>query len=102
MQRPAVARGLDRGDKGRMPASAAPGPSAGALAADLGVVDLDARAGGAKPVTPVALEHGLHQLVLHPPGSPGRDPEPPAQLDAGQALLALGEQVLRVTSVKLV
>ena len=66
------------------------------------VVDLDARASGAELVTTVALEHGLHQLVLHPPGSPGRDPEPPAQLDAGQALLALGEQVLRVTSVKLV
>jgi hypothetical protein len=64
-------------------ATAATGPFAGALAADVSVVDLDPRAGGAELVTTVALEHGLHQLMLKPPGSVGRDPKPPAQLDVG-------------------
>ena len=39
-----------------MAATAAPGPFAGALAADVSVVDLDPRAGGAELVTTVALE----------------------------------------------
>ena len=49
--------------------------------------------GGAQLVTAVALDHRLHQLVLDPPGGVGRNPEPAAQLDVGQALLALGEQM---------
>src|SRR5271155_2042338 len=85
--------GLDGDDKRGVAATTAPGPFAGALAADVSVVDLDPRAGGAELVTTVSLKHGLHQLVLHPPGSVGRDPQPPAQLDAGYSLLALGEQM---------
>src|SRR5215469_14899478 len=85
--------GSDRDDKRGVAATAAPGPFAGALAADVSVVDLDPRASGAELVTTVALEHGLHQLVLKPPGSVGRDPKPPAQLDAGYSLLALAKQV---------
>src|SRR5271169_4649896 len=65
----------------------------GALAADVSVVDLDPRAGGAELVTPIALEHGLHPLVLKPPGSVSRDPKPPAQLDVGYSLLALAKQM---------
>src|SRR3954465_8992287 len=57
----------------------------GALAADIGVIDLDPRPGGAHLVTAVAFDHCLHQLVLDPPGSIGRNPEPPAQLDIGQS-----------------
>src|SRR6202008_4175737 len=72
---------------------AALGPLAGALAANISVVDLDPRAGGAELVTPVAREHGLHQLVLKPPGSVGRDPKPPAQLDVGYSLLTLAKQM---------
>jgi len=83
MQRPAISGGLDRDDKGRVTASAAPGAFAGALAADVSVVDLDPRAGSAKLVTPIPLDHGLHQLVLNAPGGVGRDPEPPAQFDVG-------------------
>src|SRR5271170_8066159 len=41
----------------------------------------------------VLLEHGLHQLVLKPPSGVGRDPQPPAQLDVGDALLALAKQM---------
>jgi hypothetical protein len=76
-----------------MTAPTAPGAFAGALTADIGVVDLDPRPGGAKHVTAVAFDHSLHQLVLDPPGGVGRDPEPAAQLDVGQALLALSQQV---------
>src|SRR3979490_2626834 len=67
-------------------------PSPGARRADIGVVDLDPRPAGTKLVAAIALDHGLHQLVLDSPGGVGRDPQPPAQLDVGQAFLALGEQ----------
>ena len=93
VQRPTVRRGLDRHDKGRVAAPTAPGAFAGALAADIGVVDLDPRSAGAKLIAAVAFDHRLHQLVLDPPGGIGRNPEPPAQLDVGQALLALGQQM---------
>jgi len=74
-------------------ASAPPSAFAGALAANIGVVDLDPGPGGAKLVTAVAFDHRLHQLVLDPPSGIGRDPESPTQLDIGQPLLALGQQM---------
>ena len=67
--RPTVIGGLNRDNKRGVAAPAASGPFAGTLAADVSVVDLDARASSAGLVTTVALEHGLHQLVLKPPGS---------------------------------
>src|SRR5580700_1824206 len=76
-----------------MTAPAPPGAFASALAADIGVVDLDPGPGSAKLVTAVTLDHRLHQLVLDPPSGVGRDPEPATQLDVGQALLALSQQV---------
>ena len=76
-----------------MTSPTAPGALPGALAADIGVIDLDPRPGGAQLVAAVAFDHCLHQLVLDPPGSIGRNPEPPAQLDIGQPLLALSEQM---------
>src|SRR5271169_6231691 len=93
VERPSVIGGLDRDDKRGVAATAAPGPFAGALATDVSVVDLDPRSGGAELVTTVTLEHGLHQLVLKPPSGVGRDPKPPAQLDVGDALLALAKQM---------
>jgi hypothetical protein len=93
VQRPTVRRGLDRHDEARVAPPTAPDAFTGALAADIGVVDFDPRPAGAKLVAAIALDHGLHQLVLDPPGGIGRDPQPPAQLDVGQALLALGEQM---------
>src|SRR5260370_23241180 len=89
VQWPAVRGGLDRNDERRVAAPAAPDTFAGALAADIGVVDLDPRTAGTKRVTALALDHGLHQLVLDPPGGIGRDPQPPAQLEGGHAFLAL-------------
>src|SRR3954465_13659547 len=76
-----------------MTSPAAPGALPGALAPHIGVIDLDPRPGGAQLVAAVAFDHCLHQLVLDPPGSIGRDPKPPAQLDIGQPLLALSEQM---------
>src|ERR1051325_2960560 len=76
-----------------MAAPTTPGAFAGALTADIGVVDLDPRPAGAKLVAAVPLDPRLHQLVLNPPGGIGRDPQSPAQLDVGQPFLALGEQM---------
>jgi hypothetical protein len=74
-------------------ASAAPGAVTSALAADIRVVDLDPRAGGAQLVTAITFEHRLHQLVLKPPGGVCRNAEPPSQLDIGEVFLALGEKM---------
>src|SRR5208282_6695352 len=87
VQRASIRGCLDRNDKGRVAAPTAPAAFAGTLAADIGIVDLDPRAAGAKLVTAVAFDHRLHQLVLNPPGSIGRNPPPAAQLDIGQPLL---------------
>src|SRR5271163_4625362 len=51
------------------------------------------RACSGRPSSEVALAHGLHQLVLKPPSGVGRDPKPPAQLDVGDAFLALAKQM---------
>jgi hypothetical protein len=83
VQRPAIRGGLHCNDKRRMTAPAPPGAFASALAADIGVVDLDPGPGSAKLVTAVTLDHRLHQLVLDPPSGIGRDPEPATQLDVG-------------------
>ena len=56
VQRPTVRGGLDRDDKRRVSAATATGPFADALAADVSLVDLDPRAGGAELVTTVSLE----------------------------------------------
>jgi hypothetical protein len=48
-------------------ASTPPSAFARALAANIGVVDLDPGPGGAKLVTAVAFDHRLHQLGLGPP-----------------------------------
>jgi hypothetical protein len=71
VQRSTVIGRLDCGDERSVSTSAAPRALTGPLAADIRVVDLDARAAGAELVTTVTLEHGLHQLVLNAPGSVG-------------------------------
>src|SRR4051795_4791682 len=63
------------------------------LTADVGVVDLDPRPAGAKLIAAVPLDHRLHQFMLNSPGSIGRNPKSPAQLDVRQPFLALGEQM---------
>jgi hypothetical protein len=76
-----------------MAAPTAPGTLAGALSADVSVINFDARPGRAELVAAVALNHRLHQLVLNSPRGIGRDAKSPTQLNIGQTLLALGQQV---------
>src|SRR5215212_7796718 len=76
-----------------MAAATTPGALPSTLTADIGVIDLDPRPGGAKLIAAVPLDHRLHQFVLNPPRGIGRDPKSPAQLDVGQPFLALSEQM---------
>jgi hypothetical protein len=76
-----------------MAAPTTPGALPATLTANIGVVDLDPRPGGAELVAAVSLDHRLHQFVLNPPRGVGRDPKSPAQFYVGQPFLALGEQM---------
>src|SRR3954468_8247029 len=93
VERPSGCGSFDRHDKGGVAAPTTPGALPGALAANIGVVDLDPWPARAKLVVAVPLDHRLHQFVLNPPGGIDRDPQSPAQLDVGQSFLALGEQM---------
>jgi len=63
-----------------------------AFAAEIGVVDLDP---ADQALAGIPLEHDLLQLVFDLPGGGLRHPEAPAQLDAGDALLGLGQVIDR-------
>ena len=61
-----------------------------ALPAEIGVVDLDP---SRQALCGVPLHHRLHELVLDLPGGGLGDAKPAAQLNAGDAALALSEVV---------
>ena len=63
-----------------------------AFATETGVVDLDP---AGQTLAGIPLEHDLLQLVFDLPGGGLRHPEATAQLDAGDALLGLGQVVDR-------
>src|SRR5665647_2071450 len=84
----ALGRGLDGGDEWRLAGGSAAPLAAGAFAAEVGIVQFDAPA---QPLGGVTLHHHLRQLVLDLPGCGLRHAEATAQLDAGDALLALGQ-----------
>lgn len=86
--RPAVVRRLNGGDE-RGLVMRATSALAGHLTAEVGIVDLDAVA---ESVLLTALEHHLHQFVLHSPGGVVLDAEVTRELHRRQALLALREQ----------
>jgi hypothetical protein len=88
----AVRRGFDRGDERHFAGGAAPALASAAFAADVGVVELDTTGQG---LAGVPLEHDLLELVLGCPGGGLGHAEAAAQLDAGDALLALSEVVDR-------
>lgn len=69
-----------------------PWRAAGALAAQVGVVDLHH---AAQPAVGLVLRHGLHQLVFQAPGAAVAHAQVPAQLQHGDGVLALAEQVQR-------
>src|SRR4249920_1211366 len=91
--RPTLGRGLDRGDDRRLACGTAAALAARALAAEVGVVDLDpARELG---LVSLARAHRPHQLVLDQPRCLPLDPEPSRELDRADPVLALGEVVDR-------
>ena len=89
----ALGGGFHGRDKGRLAGTAPTSFAARALAADVGVIDLDALAG--QRFVLIAFQHDLHQLVLDLPGRVVRHPQTAGQLKAGQALLALRQVVDR-------
>src|SRR5215208_1362709 len=90
---PALGRGLDRGHEGLLARSAPAALAARPLAAEISIIDLD-------PAFELGLlgltgTHRPHQLVLHEPGSLPLDPQPAAELDRADPVLALGQMVDR-------
>ena len=91
--RPALGRGLDRGDERRLARGTAAALAARALAAEVGVVDLDpARE---LRLFGLARAHRPHQLVLDQPRCLPLDPKPSRELDRADPVLALDEVVDR-------
>src|SRR5512144_1524900 len=86
----ALGRSLDGGDDRRLAGRAASPLAAGALAAEIGVVHLDA---ADQALLGVALHHHLLELVLDRPRRRLGDAEAAAELQAGDALLALGQMI---------
>src|SRR3954454_4684688 len=86
----ALRRGLDRRQKGRLAGRAAATLAARALAAEIGIVELNA---AREQRLGVALQHHLPELVFDGPGGALGHAEAAAQLDAGDALLRLGHVV---------
>src|SRR5512134_1586553 len=88
--RPALDGDLDGGDDRRLAGRAASPLAAGALAAEVGVIHLDA---ADEALGGVALHHHLLELVLDRPCRGLGDTEATAELQAGDALLALGQVI---------
>lgn len=88
--RPALGGGLDAGDDRCLAGRAAPPLAAGALAAEIGVIQLDA---ADEALGGIALHHHLLELVLGRPCRGLGDAEAAAELQAGDALLALGQMI---------
>ena len=83
-------RGFDRSHNRRLAGRTAATLATVPLAAEIGVVHLDA---SRQALCGVPLHHHLHEFVLDLPGGGLGDAQPAAQLDAGNASLALGEVV---------
>src|SRR5260370_28337812 len=82
--------GFDRRHDRRLARRTAAPLAAVALPAEIGVVDFDP---SRQALCGVPLHHRLHQLVLDLPGGGVGDDKPGAQLNAGDAALALSEVV---------
>ena len=88
---PSVGR-LDSGDERRLARRPAASLSAGAFAAEIGVVDLDP---AGQTLGRITLKHDLLQLVFDLPGGGLRHPKATTQFDAGDALLGLRQVIDR-------
>src|SRR5512144_288317 len=88
--RPAFGGGLDGGDDRRLAGRAASPLATRALPAEIGVVHLDA---ADQALVGIALQHHLLELVLDHPRCRLGDAEAAAELQAGDAPLALGQVI---------
>src|SRR5882757_5564341 len=86
----ALGRGLNRRNEWRLAGGAPTALAPRAFAAEIGVVQFDPTT---QLLAGVALHHHLRQLVLDLPGRGLRHAEAAAKLDAGDALLALGQLI---------
>ena len=86
----ALRGGFDRCHERYLAGRTAATLAAVALAAEIGVVDLDP---SRQALCSVPLHHDLHELMLDLPGRGLGDAKPAAQLDAGDAAFALSEVV---------
>ena len=82
--------GLHRGDERHLVLRAATALAPGALATEVGVVDLHAPVEHARVL---ALAHDLHELVLHEPGALVANAQVTLELQRRDVVLGLGEQV---------
>ena len=82
----AVLGGLDRGEERRLARAAASSLACAALAAEVGIVHLDA---AVERLVLVALQHHLPELVVPRPGGVVADVEAPWQLERRDTLLGL-------------
>ncbi|EWS52458.1 hypothetical protein X551_04758 [Methylibium sp. T29] len=86
----AVGRGLHRGDERHLVLRASPGLAARALAAQVGVVNLHS---ALELAGVLAHAHDLHELVLDQPGGLVANAQVAHQLERGDVVLGLGQQV---------
>ena len=85
-----VSSGLDRYDEWSFPLCTTSALAAGALTADVGVIDLDAPG---QLLGSIAFEHDLRQLVFDFPYRGLGDAEAAAKFNAGDALLGLRHMI---------
>lgn len=82
----------DRRDKGHLVFRTPTDLATCAFSTQIGVVDLDL---ALERVECFALGHGLHELVMPPPGGGVADPQGPLQSQRGQACFRLADQIDR-------
>ena len=92
VNRLSVVGGLDSGDERRLARRPAASLSAGAFAAEIGIVDLDP---AAQTLGRITFRHDLLQLVFDLPGWGLRHPKATTQFDAGYALFGLRQLIDR-------
>lgn len=90
--------GLDGGDKGGLARRSAADLAARALAAEVGIVELDK---ARERLVGIALELGLHEFVLHALGGVERDADAAAEFERRDAICMRSQPLLAKALTKL-